>query len=245
MTQLLPAAFNQMYKEKTQDSLNMTREIVVQEGKLGDLIPASYVNDYKYFSVGGNYVEILLMLLKTNSFAAFALTSTTNNGFEIKSYDPEDNNPSLYLTAMRNFSGGQGHRVNFQFDSSLTNVVSWQAYDDIRGVIVATEQDDMPDMLEYYATSLLYNIFSFMGAVHGALHAIAYLLTTGFQVASRDSIDTNTYATYFTRGVPFKYYEITHDIISPPTQPLDETDPLKGGEVAFIISSVSGESGCK
>ena len=247
----LAAAQNVIGNEKTQDSLDATRKIIVQSGNLSDQI---HNVNYNHFSVGGDYVETLLMLLRTNSFAAFTLTTdSTNNGFEqpgfeVKSYDPDPNpvNPSLYLRAMRNFSGGQGHRVNFQFDSGLTKVHSWQAYDDILGVIVATDQD-MPEKLEYYATSLLYNIFSFAEAVHGALHAIDYLLTTGFQVASRDfiGIGTNTWATYFTRGVPYKYNDIMRDIISPPTQPLNGTDPSKGGQVEFIISAVSGESGCK
>ena len=147
----LAAAQNVIGKEKTQDSLDATRKIVVQEGNLSDQI---HNVNYNHFSVGGDYVETLLMLLRTNSFAAFTLTTDSTNtgfeqpGFEVKSYDPDPNpvNPSLYLRAMRNFSGGQGHRVNFQFDSGLTKVHSWQAYDDILGVIVATDQD-MPEKL--------------------------------------------------------------------------------------------------
>eukprot|EP00978_Attheya_sp_CCMP212_P040926 scaffold228656_cov56-Attheya_sp.AAC.1 len=163
--------------------------------------------NYKFFG-NGDHVKELSLVLKANPFFTSALTETSD-GFELKSYDPAEKNPSLYLQMLRTLNG-VGHRVNFQFDSQM-NIKSFQVFDDIEGREIQGDLDQ-----KKYASSALYNIYFYASSVHATIHAFHYLLTSALQYSSKDFNEMHAWSTVFFKNVSNKYGQVSQLLINDP-----------------------------
>uniref|UniRef100_A0A7S2UEN7 Lipoxygenase domain-containing protein n=1 Tax=Attheya septentrionalis TaxID=420275 RepID=A0A7S2UEN7_9STRA len=183
-------------------SLTSMEEMVAE---VNDYVSPS--DDYKFFG-NGDHVKELSLVLKTNPFFTSTLTETSD-GFELKSYDPAEKNPSFYLQMLRTLNG-VGHRVNFQFDSHM-NIKSFQVFDDLEGREIQGDLDQ-----KKYASSALFNIFFYASSVHATIHAFHYLLTSALQYSSKDFKEMNAWSTEFFKNVSNKYGQISKLLITDP-----------------------------
>ena len=159
---------------------------------------------YKSFGANGNYAAQLVALLKNNPFFAAALTATEDGGFELKTYDPDNDNPSLYLEAVRTLTR-PGDRVNFQFaaqDGEL-QITGFEVYDQDGERIESPPRD-----MDYYATAVLYDTFFFAEAVHSTIHVFHYLMTNALSAASEELPALEDLAEFYEKNVDVKYEEV-------------------------------------
>ena len=192
---------------KTKTSLSVLEKLVGQVNNYAANVPSE---DYKFFG-NGDHAKELPLILKTNPFFASGLTETCD-GFELKSYDPAENKPSLFLQILRTLNG-VGHRVNFQFDSHM-NIKSFQVFDDIEGKEIQGDLD-----LQTYASSALYNLFFYASSVHATIHVLHYLLTSALQYTSQDFEALNEWATVFSKNIVQKYDQVGTLLLTDPPAP--------------------------
>ena len=159
---------------------------------------------YKSFGANGNYAAQLVALLKNNPFFAAALTATEDGGFELKTHDPDNDNPSLYLEAVRTLTR-PGDRVNFQFaaqDGEL-QITGFEVYDQDGERIESPPRD-----MDYYATAVLYDTFFFAEAVHSTIHVFHWLMTNALSAASEELPALEDLAEFYEKNVDVKYEEV-------------------------------------
>mmetsp|Transcript_22506 Transcript_22506/g.49028 ORF Transcript_22506/g.49028 Transcript_22506/m.49028 type:complete len:515 (+) Transcript_22506:210-1754(+) len=170
---------------------------------------------YKFFG-GEDRLNHLCLFLKTNAFMAMALTaSKKHDGFELKAFDPKEDNPSLFLKLMRTL-GGKGHRVNFEFDNKM-EFKSFQVFaDDDEGAQIPEE--DLPQDVQAYAGSALFNLFFFASCVHATMHVLHFLMVSAFDEASdmTDFRQLNMWAEDYNDNVGIKYIEVSLLLIAGP-----------------------------
>jgi hypothetical protein len=196
------------------DGLQVVRKLLIDTTLKGSVGPDN--NDYKFFG-NDEHSKTLTYLLKTNPFFASALTDT-EHGFELKSFDPEDpdnkDEPSLYRKILGTLSG-PGHRVNFQFDGNM-DITGFHVYDDFTGKRVLEDEH----MQEDRASSVIFNVFFYSQCVHATIHVFHYLMTSAFQVASKDFDAMEKWATTYASNMVQKYQQVgTLLIVDPPPVP--------------------------
>jgi hypothetical protein len=154
-------------------SLKCAQDLLKETEDFEKNIPSK---SYKCFGDAENCVNKLIALVKTNPFVASALTET-HGGFEIKSYNPKEKNPSLFLKCMRT-NTGVNHEVNFEFTHDL-KVKSFTVFNED-----GKEREDV-DVKEW-ASSLICKLGFVALCVHATVHVLHSLLTAGFEHASKD-----------------------------------------------------------
>ena len=186
-------------KPKIDGSLEGLRKALLKAEKIKANVPSS---SYKYFGSPNNRANELIHLLKSNTFAAQALTEHPDGGFELKSFDPEEINPSRYLKMMRTLTSGAGHRVNFKFDKNM-NIESFTLYDDILGLPV---QGDLH--INKYASSAIYNLLFYSSCVHSVMHVLHFLTTTALEASCRKFPQMDELSAVFDANIAIKYVEV-------------------------------------
>jgi hypothetical protein len=204
----------ELEKQDKKSSLKCAQDLLKESEDFEKNIPSK---SYKYFGDSENRVNELITLVKNNPFVASALTET-HNGFEIKSYDPEEKNPSLFLKYMRT-NTGVGHKVNFDFTHDL-KVKSFTVFDED-----GKERKDVD--MEEWAGSLIYNLGFVASCIHATIHVLHFLLTAGFEYASKDYKEMHTWAKWYEKAIGIKYIEVAAALIADAPEPIDNEEDAK------------------
>ena len=197
------------------DSLKPAEAFMKEINDLQRTVPSG---NYKFFGNGINHAKELELLLKTNPFMVSALTET-KNGFELKSYDPKEKKPSRFLQYMRTLNG-VGHRVNFEFTKEM-KLKSFEVFDDIEGRVIPGELD-----VQKYASSAIYNLFFYASCIHSTIHVLQFLMTSGFEAASKDFEAMNEWAVSYAKNIGIKYEQVAALLITDPQPPGTERPAL-------------------
>jgi len=207
---------------KVKGSLQGVRDFWKQQTKLqeetaGGTLP----KDYPFFGCEGQYVQKLILLLKTNPFFASALTvDSSKKTLSLVSYDPAETKPNWYLKMMRTL-GGVGHRVNFTFSAADFSLKSFAYFDDSEGKQVAATD------AEKYAGSAIFNLLFYASGIHATIHVLHYLMTSGLDVASAKAgySQLQNYAEYYDDNIAVKYLEVALLLLADPPSEPDKVDP--------------------
>uniref|UniRef100_A0A7S1BET1 Uncharacterized protein n=1 Tax=Corethron hystrix TaxID=216773 RepID=A0A7S1BET1_9STRA len=181
-------------------------------------------DDYQYFG-NGNNTKILRYLLVTDPFFASALTKT-KLGFELRSFENRDHkgnlDPSLYRK-MVTMLMSPGRRVNFFFDRHM-EIRGYKAYDDMMGQKVSDSfKGDMD--IDYWASSVLYNLGFYASCIHATIHVFHYLLTSAFQYVSEDFEPMHQWAVHYANNISQKYGDVSNVLIRDPPSSSFSSDP--------------------
>lgn len=207
------------------DNLDIARKVLADVANLGD--DDAGKDDYRVFG-NSNYEKQLVLLLQTNPFMASALTECKNGGkggFELKSHDPNEKNPSLFLRILRTLNGN-GHRVNFQFNDKM-EIESYTVFDDTTGQeLYVDDQERRQD----YASSAIYNLMFYASAIHATIHVYHYLLTSGFMEETKHFEDLHKVAVeMYGKNIRNKYAQVGELLIKDPTpNPKDDKALITG-----------------
>lgn len=201
-------------------SLDSLREVVAKVANYDETVPSP--DDYQFWG-NGDYEKQLTLLLKTNPFMAATLTESRDGGFELKAFDRGERKPSLFLKTMRTFNG-EGHRVNFKFDSKM-NIESFQVFDDRTGKELKVDSHDR----KKYASSAIFNIFYFASSVHATIHVFHFLLTSAMVEATKDFDAMHKLALAYSRNVRNKYIQVGQLLITDPAaDPANDSSLITG-----------------
>ena len=213
----VPAIFALIGQRKT--SLAAAQSLMLGINGIPGTVPSE---TYRYFGNKKDHAKGLTILLKSNPFFASALTDT-EDGFELKSYDPAEKSPSLFLQTLGTLNG-VGHRVNFQFDKKM-EMTSFAVFDDITGGEIQGDLDR-----DYWASSAIYNVIFYASCIHANIHVLHYLMTAAFQVASEDFEEMNEWATDYAKNIAEKYEAVGQLLI---TNPGPNQLPIITGSAGF------------
>ena len=200
---------------KPKDNLDIPRTILTSVADLANT--TNHVLPTKEYNLFGNsdYPKQLVLLLKTNPFMASALTESkkdgSGGGFELKSYDPNETNPSLFLRMLRTLNG-DGHRVNFQFTDTM-EIKSFTVFDSTTGEEIDASSLDVKE----YASSAIYNLMFYASSVHATIHVFHYLLTSALMEETKDFDAVHQLAVSYGRNIRNKYSQVGTLLIRDPT----------------------------
>lgn len=214
---------------KAEGSLQFLKDALLEFNDLQRSVPSG---SYKFFGNENNRANELALLLKTNPFMASSLTKADDGGFELKSFDDGDNDPSLYLKYVRNLNGA-GHRVNFKFTSKM-EVESCTMFDDVLGKEVETVSKDDEKKLNSYAGSAIYNLIYYASCQHGTIHVLHQLLTSVLLIASEDYETMNKWAKTYNENIYQKYAQVEQALINAASPFALITGPLGFGSSAIM-----------
>jgi hypothetical protein len=223
------------YIGKPKTSLSVASDLLKTVNDLGANIPDP--GDYNFFG-NENHATNLVMILKNNPFMASTLTQN-GDGFELKSYDPDEVDPSLFLKVLRTLNGA-GHRVNFEFDSNM-EITKFEVFDDVTGTSIPGDLN-----LQEWASSAIYNVLFYSSCVHATIHVFHYLLTSAFQYSSQDFEAMNKWAVTYAKNVPLKYQQVGLLLITnPPPPPIPDPTKVENNfaSVLFTYALLTGPAG--
>jgi len=222
-------------KAKTPTSLDPAQAYVAKYNKI-DVAPAlPPVEGYKLFG-GDDYVTILGLLLKTNPFFAMALTTSSAKGatFALTAHDAAWTTPPTLYAKLIGTMIGYGRRVNFVFDDKM-QIIECTYYDEMSAQtpIKVTNGDD----LQKWAAAGIYNLLFFVSAIHGTIHVLHFLMTSGLDVASSKFDALQTWAEIYDDNIAFKYLQVYLLLIGPEQDPPDSR--IITGDAGFGASIAS------
>jgi len=195
------------------------QELLIEVNELKSTVPSG---SYKFFGREDNQAKALTLLLKSNPFMASALTAK-GSGFELKSFDPDEKNPSHFLECLRTLNG-VGRKVNFEFDRKM-EIKSLEVFDE-EGQPILGELD-----VDKYACSALYNVLFYAQSLHATIHVLHFLMTSALEDSSKEYPEMHEWAKTYSKNIGVKYGQVAFLLIN--------DAPLTGVDKA-LISGTAG-----
>jgi len=201
-------------KKKTQESLDWFKGYITKLNKLYKSTP-ELPDDYTYWPDPENSAEELITCLKSNPFYSSAITKAAGgDGFEVKSYDPsydeKTNGTSQnwfirFINTMPNSNAGR--RVNIKFDSKMTEITSFEIFDDAgRSTTYDAKDPSNKAKLRDAVEITLFNLLFSASAVHTTFHIVHALMVQCLAQTSRHFEDMSKYARWYNADLVVLYY---------------------------------------
>ena len=164
---------------------------------------------YLYFG-NQDYTKILPMLCQVNPFWASALTVGGDNDeyLELNAYDSVSchqskwcYSDSKYLTIMNTMIPDPSRNINVRFnkDMAVNQIVTYKSG---KAVIVPEEE------WSYYASGVCYNVMYYTQTIHGLIHVLHYLMTTGITQSTEHDDALAAWANPYDDNIAMKYIQV-------------------------------------